>query len=90
MTDASKLIDERIQEPGGWRAATFICTGETYAHVVKLTFHKGASLADPAGLFSSRLGGKVRRAIDIREGDTIDEEALKDLVRRAVALNSGR
>ncbi len=70
-----------------WSRSGGIATGETYTHVVKLTFHRGASLADPAGLFNSSLGGKVRRAIDIREGEKVDEMALKDLVRRAVALN---
>ena len=70
-----------------WSRSGGICTGETYTHVVKLTFHKGASLADPAALFNSSLGGRVRRAIDIREGEKVDEMALKDLVRRAVALN---
>ena len=71
-----------------WEHDGGICTGETYKSVVKLTFFKGASLDDPAGLFNSSLEGKVRRAIDIREGDPIDEGALKDLVREAVALNS--
>ena len=70
-----------------WSRSGGICTGETYTSVVKLTFHNGASLADPAGLFNSSLGGKVRRAIDIKEGEKVDEKALKDLVRRAVALN---
>jgi len=65
-----------------------ICTGETYKNVVKLTFFKGASLDDPAGLFNSSLEGKVRRAIDIKQDETINEDALKDLVREAVALNS--
>lgn len=64
-----------------------VCTGEAYKHVVKLTFFKGASLDDPSGLFNSSLDGKVRRAIDIREGDRIDEDGLKNLVRQAVALN---
>jgi hypothetical protein len=64
-----------------------ICTGETYKNVVKLTFFKGASLNDPSGLFNASLDGKVRRAIDIAEGDEIDEDALKDLVREALALN---
>ena len=64
-----------------------VCTGETYKKVVKLTFAKGASLADPAGLFNSSLEGNVRRAIDIHEGEKIDEAALKDLIRAAVALN---
>jgi hypothetical protein len=64
-----------------------VCTGETYKEVVKLTFAKGASLKDPAGLFNSSLDGNVRRAIDIREGEKIDEAALKALIRAAVALN---
>jgi hypothetical protein len=64
-----------------------VCTGETYKSVVKLTFAKGAGLQDPAGLFNSSLDGKVRRAIDIREGEAIDEEALQDLIRAAVAVN---
>ena len=64
-----------------------VCTGETYKSVVKMTFAKGAALHDPARLFNSSLDGNVRRAIDIHEGDTINEPALKDLVRAAVALN---
>ena len=64
-----------------------ICTGETYKSVVKLTFAKGAELKDPKKLFNSSLEGNVRRAIDIREGDTLDQTALKDLIRGAVALN---
>src|SRR5579864_1698106 len=64
-----------------------VCTGETYKNVVKMTFAKGAALQDPAGLFNSSLDGNVRRAIDIREGDNIDEPALKALIRAAVALN---
>ena len=64
-----------------------VCTGETYKSVVKMTFAKGASLNDPKRLFNSSLDGKVRRAIDIRESETIDAEALKDLIRQAVALN---
>ena len=70
-----------------WSHDGGICTGETYKQVVKLTFFKGASLEDPAGLFNSSLDGKVRRAIDIREGESIDGDALKGLVREAVALN---
>jgi len=70
-----------------WSHNGGVCTGETYKSVVKLTFFKGASLEDPSGLFNSSLEGKVRRAIDIKETDEIDEEALKDLVRGAVALN---
>ncbi|HKM86817.1 MAG TPA: DUF1801 domain-containing protein [Terriglobales bacterium] len=64
-----------------------VCTGETYKNVVKMTFAKGAALQDPSGLFNSSLEGNVRRAIDIHEGDKIDEAALKDLIRAAVALN---
>jgi hypothetical protein len=70
-----------------WSHNGNICTGETYKNVVKLTFFKGAVLDDPAGLFNSSLDGKVRRAIDIGEDDVIDEGALEDLVRQAVALN---
>jgi hypothetical protein len=123
QTDASKRLDERIEELGDWRGKTLskvrgiikaadpeiveewkwvkatspgtpvwshnggICTGEAYKHVVKLTFFKGASLRDPSGLFNSSLEGKVRRAIDIKEGEKIDERALKALIREAVALN---
>lgn len=64
-----------------------VCTGETYKSVVKLTFAKGAALKDPRGLFNSSLEGNVRRALDIREGDRVDEAGLKDLIRAAVALN---
>ena len=70
-----------------WSHSGGICTGETYKKVVKLTFFKGASLNDPSGLFNSSLGGKVRRAIDIQENDEIDEGALKNLIREAVAMN---
>jgi hypothetical protein len=70
-----------------WSHGGIVCTGETYKSVVKLTFAKGASLKDPAGLFNSSLEGTVRRAIDIHEGDQLDEPALKDLIRAAVALN---
>jgi hypothetical protein len=70
-----------------WSHKGMICTGETYKHVVKLTFAKGAFLADPSSLFNSSLEGKVRRAIDLREGETLDEEALKALIRAAVVLN---
>ena len=122
-TNASKLIDDRIEELGDWRGRTLskirgiikeadpdvveewkwakstspgtpvwshhgdICTGETYKNVVKLTFFKGAALSDPSGLFNSSLGGKVRRAIDVKENDEINEDALKNLIREAVALN---
>jgi len=93
-----KEADPDVVEEWKWAKATSpgtpvwshdggICTGESYKSVVKLTFFKGASLDDPSGLFNSSLEGKVRRAIDIREGEQLDEEALKDLVRAAVALN---
>jgi hypothetical protein len=115
---ASRLIDARIKELGGWRGkmlarirglirevvpdvveewkwrgvpvwshAGIICTGETYKSVVKMTFAKGASLEDPAGLFNSSLEGNTRRAIDFHEDDKIDEKALKALIRAAVTLN---
>src|SRR5688572_15615191 len=72
-----------------WKRDGLICTGETYKDKVKLTFAKGAALKDPAGLFNSGLDGNVRRAIDIHEGDKIDEKALKALIREAVTLNAG-
>ncbi len=70
-----------------WSHGGIVCTGETYKNVVKMTFAKGAALEDPSGLFNSSLEGNVRRAIDIHEGDKVDEAALKDLIRAAVALN---
>src|ERR1700746_3465237 len=70
-----------------WSHGGIVCTGETYKSVVKMTFAKGARLKDPAGLFNSSLDGNARRAIDIHEGDKVDEAALKDLIRAAVALN---
>ena len=73
-----------------WSHAGILCTGEAYKSTVKLTFLKGAALDDPSGLFNSSLEGNVRRAIDIREGETIDEEAFKALIRAAVALNSAK
>jgi hypothetical protein len=73
-----------------WSHSGGICTGETYKNAVKLTFFRGAALNDPSGLFNSSLGGKVRRAIDIHEGESIDEAAFKDLIRAAVALNLER
>jgi hypothetical protein len=85
--------DPEIVEEWKWRGTPvwshggIVCTGETYKAVVKMTFAKGASLPDPAGLFNSSLDGNVRRAIDIREGDKVDVTALKDLIRAAVALN---
>ncbi len=85
--------DPEIEEEWKWMGtpvfshAGIICTGETYKQIVKLTFAKGASLQDPSGLFNSSLEGNVRRAIDIHEGEKINEAALKDLIRAAVALN---
>jgi len=73
-----------------WSHAGIICTGETYKAAVKLTFAKGASVEDPSGLFNSSLDGNTRRAIDIHEGEAIDEEALKALIRAAVALNASK
>ena len=72
-----------------WSHGGIICTGETYKSIVKLTFAKGAALADPFGLFNASLEGNTRRAIDIHEGDKIDEKALKALIRAAAALNKG-
>ena len=89
-----KEADPEVVEEWKWRGTPvwehdgIICTGETYKSVVKMTFAKGASLDDPAGLFNSSLEGNTRRAIDIREGEEIDAEALKDLIRAAVALNT--
>ena len=85
--------DPEIVEEWKWRGTPvfshsgIICTGETYKSVVKLTFAKGAALKDPTGLFNSSLEGNVRRAIDIREGETLNKAALKELIRAAVALN---
>ena len=73
-----------------WSHAGILCTGETYKAVVKLTFAKGAALEDPSGLFNSSLDGNIRRAIDIHEGEPIAEEALKALIRAAVALNTSK
>ena len=73
-----------------WEHDGLICTGETYKDKVKLTFAKGASLKDPTGIFNSSLDAGTRRAIDIRQGDTIDSEAFKDLIREAVALNRNK
>jgi len=91
-----KEADPDVVEEWKWRGTPvwshdgMICTGESYKSVVKMTFAKGASLEDPSGLFNSSLEGNVRRAIDFREGEEIDEEALKGLVRAAVALNTSR
>jgi hypothetical protein len=73
-----------------WSHGGLICTGETYKNVVKMTFAKGAALDDPSGLFNSSLDGNTRRAIDFREGEKIDQEALKALIRAAVGLNASR
>ncbi len=89
-----KQADPEVVEDWKWRGvpvwshAGIICTGETYKTVVKMTFAKGASLEDPSGLFNSSLDGNTRRAIDIHEDEEIDEQALKELVRAAVALNT--
>jgi hypothetical protein len=119
MSEASKLIDERIAALGDWRGATLarmralirealpdvveswkwmgtpvwehggiLCTGESYKAVVKLTFLKGAALADPSTLFNSSLDGNARRAIDIREGEEVDAEAFKALILAAAAFNA--
>jgi hypothetical protein len=88
-----KEADPEVAEEWKWRGTPvwshngMICTGETYKNVVKMTFAKGASLKDPSGLFNSSLEGNARRAIDFHEGDNLDEEALKALIRTAVALN---
>ena len=93
VRDLVRQADPEVVEEWKWRGvpvwshAGIICTGETYKSAVKLTFAKGASLDDPAGLFNASLEGNTRRAIDIREGETIDGEGLKALVRAAVALN---
>jgi len=89
-----KAADAQVVETWKWRGvpvwehAGIICTGETYKAVVKLTFAKGAALADPSRLFNSSLDGNTRRAIDLHEGDKLDEKALKALIRAAVALNT--
>jgi hypothetical protein len=88
--------DPGIVEEWKWRGVPvwshdgLICTGETYKNVVKMTFAKGAALNDPSGLFNSSLEGNTRRAIDFREGEAVDEAALKDLVRAAVTLNKSK
>lgn len=85
--------DPKVVEEWKWRGVPvwsrggIICTGETYKAAVKMTFAKGAALADPAGLFNASLEGNTRRAIDFHEGDTVDEQALQALIREAIALN---
>ena len=93
MRQLIKDADPDVVEEWKWGTAVWshdgnVCTGETYKSVVKLTFAKGASLEDPARLFNSSLDGNVRRAIDIREGETVDERAFKSLVRAAVSANA--
>lgn len=89
-----KQADPKVVEEWKWRGTPvwshdgLICTGETYKNVVKMTFARGASLDDPSGLFNSSLEGRKRRAIDFREGDKVNEKALKTLIRAAVALNT--
>jgi len=91
-----KQADPGVVEEWKWRGVPvwyhdgMICTGETYRDVVKMTFAKGAALKDPSGLFNSSLDGNTRRAIDFREGEKVDEKALKNLVRAAVALNQAK
>jgi hypothetical protein len=91
-----KEADPDVVEEWKWRGVPtwehdgIICTGETYKSIVKMTFAKGASLKDPSGLFNSSLEGNVRRAIDFHEGETINEKALKALVREAVSLNESK
>src|SRR5580658_3974533 len=93
VRDIIHKADPEIVEEWKWMGtpvfshAGIVCTGETYKSVVKMTFAKGAALDDPSGLFNSSLDGNVRRAIDIHEGDKVNEAALKDLIRAAVALN---
>ena len=91
-----KEADPEVVEEWKWRGVPvwehdgIICTGETYKNVVKMTFAKGAALKDPSGLFNSSLDGNVRRAIDIHEGEKIDEKAFKTLIRAAVTLNKSK
>jgi hypothetical protein len=85
-----EVVEEWKWDLPVWSHDGLLCTGETYKKAVKMTFAKGAALKDPAGLFNSSLGGKTRRAIDFHEGDRIDGEALKALIREAVALNQSK
>jgi hypothetical protein len=94
VRDLIRQADPEVVEEVKWRGVPvwshdgILCTGETYKAVVKMTFAKGASLDDPAGLFNSSLEGNTRRAIDVREGETLDAEAFKALIRAAAALNT--
>ena len=90
IREADPGIAEELKWRGTpvWSHGGIVCTGETYKNAVKMTFSKGAQLNDPAGLFNASLEGNARRAIDIREGDSVDETALKELIRAAVALNA--
>jgi hypothetical protein len=90
QADPSALEEWKWRGVPVWYHDGMICTGETYKSVVKMTFAKGAALEDPTGLFNSSLEGNIRRAIDIHEGDRIDEKALKALIRAAVALNKSK
>ena len=85
-----EVVEEWKWENPVWSRDGLICTGETYKKAVKMTFAKGAFLDDPLGLFNSSLAGRVRRAIDFREGDKVNEKALKTLIRAAVALNRSK
>ena len=85
-----EVVEEWKWEVPVWSHHGLICTGETYKNVVKMTFARGAALEDPSGLFNSSLAGNTRRAIDFREGEKIDEKALKALIRAAVTLNASR
>ena len=82
-----EIVEEWKWQTPVWSHGGIVCTGETYKNHVKMTFAKGAALKDPSGLFNSSLEGNIRRAIDMHEGEEIDEAALKDLIRAAVALN---
>jgi hypothetical protein len=85
-----EVVEEWKWGVPAWSHDGLICTGETYKHVVKMTFARGAALKDPSDLFNSSLDGNTRRAIDFHEGEKIDEEALKDLIRAAATLNASR
>jgi hypothetical protein len=86
----AEVVEEWKWEIPVWSHGGILCTGETYKKVVKMTFAKGAFLDDPSGLFNSSLEGRVRRAIDFREGDKVNEKALKTLIRAAAALNTSK